>query len=257
MVRFVKLLAVVGLVAFGLSFVGESQASIVQIPDAGNGYLGYGTVSQWDGSPVTQLDKVWTYLWSTPNLLTSTGSPQTVYNSYDALFTYQTPDVHELQVGDFLGRIFYPGTYELKYSVAVNGAGPGTSFQSATAGIYVSGAGYSFSENIYQDPLETLLITAPVPNGPIDNLVNGYTILYVNDTLTVTTAIYADGFTNTFTENTVVPEPTTLAVWSLLAAGGLGMRVLRRRGGSARRQAWSKENRTAILETIQSHCSKS
>jgi len=48
-----------------------------------------------------------------------------------------------------------------------------------------------------------------------------------------------------------VPEPATIIVWSLLGAGGwLGIRVVRRRGGSGGRQPWSNENRTAILEVI-------
>ncbi len=51
---------------------------------------------------------------------------------------------------------------------------------------------------------------------------------------------------------TIVPEPASVLVWSLLAAGSwLGLRVSRRRRIPVGRQSWVPENRTAILEIIE------
>jgi hypothetical protein len=61
---------------------------------------------------------------------------------------------------------------------------------------------------------------------------------------------------NASTSVTAVPEPVSMITWSLLAAGGLGVRALRRRGSAGQRN-WSNENRTAILSVIESRCSKS
>ena len=50
-----------------------------------------------------------------------------------------------------------------------------------------------------------------------------------------------------------VPEPATLAIWSLLGLSGAGMWVVRRRKavGGADRVPWSEENRVAICQLIE------
>jgi hypothetical protein len=56
---------------------------------------------------------------------------------------------------------------------------------------------------------------------------------------------------STFNTPLTIPEPATLIVWSLLGASSwLGMRVWRQGRRVGRRQPWSNENRTAILEII-------
>ncbi len=49
---------------------------------------------------------------------------------------------------------------------------------------------------------------------------------------------------------TIIPEPATMIVWSLLGASWLGIRVWRRGRGPAGRQPWSPENRQAIYDII-------
>jgi hypothetical protein len=48
----------------------------------------------------------------------------------------------------------------------------------------------------------------------------------------------------------VVPEPASLAVWSILAGGAAGLSVARRRRAAARGR-WSNDNREAILSVIE------
>jgi hypothetical protein len=58
------------------------------------------------------------------------------------------------------------------------------------------------------------------------------------------------------TITTGLPEPSTLIIWSLLGAAGMGLSVWRRRrggrfmGGAVPRAAWSEENRQAIRRII-------
>ncbi len=58
------------------------------------------------------------------------------------------------------------------------------------------------------------------------------------------------------TITTGLPEPSTLIIWSLLGAAGMGLSVWRRRHGGqwidgyAPRAAWSEENRQAIRQII-------
>ena len=63
----------------------------------------------------------------------------------------------------------------------------------------------------------------------------------------------AENFLWLKTEFTVVPEPATVIIWSLLGAGSwLGIWVVRKRrgGSSVGRQPWTNENRAAIHEII-------
>jgi hypothetical protein len=49
----------------------------------------------------------------------------------------------------------------------------------------------------------------------------------------------------------VIPEPATLAIWSLLGLSIGGLAAVRRRRGAFGRSGWSQENRQAILDMIE------
>jgi hypothetical protein len=48
-----------------------------------------------------------------------------------------------------------------------------------------------------------------------------------------------------------VPEPASIAIWSLLCAGWTGLAVVRRRNRLTSRPGWSPENRQAILSIVE------
>jgi hypothetical protein len=63
------------------------------------------------------------------------------------------------------------------------------------------------------------------------------------------TGIGSKGGSDSYVNDTVIPEPATVIIWSVLGAGWAGLAVVRRRTGS--RQRWSPEARTAIHSLIE------
>jgi len=263
--RFVKFVAVVGLVAFGLSFVGESQAGILVLPanpqPDGTSYNYATTIGGWAAIPtIRQQDKDWTLVG--PGVR-STTLPSTTTADF-SLATFGGHDYHTLVIGEL--PVGAAETYTLDYNISVNSL--------AVPGLYLTGAEldsdmdatasaggvWSVTKWLYNASTGALIDTLVLSNtSPTEDDVTfaGVKSINVVEKWTYDANTHFISTTDTYIQSTI-PEPSTLAVWSLLAVGGLGMRVLRRRrGGSARRQAWSNENRAAVLETIESHCSKS
>jgi hypothetical protein len=116
---------------------------------------------------------------------------------------------------------------------------------------------WSVTEKLYSDPgltnlITTLSLSSSVPPEITDPTsvsknIPDQTAIYVVETWSL-----PDGgsdlpsTTNQFTEG--IPEPASLAVWTLLGAGAAGMALRRRRSGGR----WSAENRQAIHAMIES-----
>ena len=220
MIRGVKLVALVGLLACGLSLVGESRGSIYTITDpltttytlTVGSWASYGAVTTGTGDGVQQQDKLWTLVSSSANLDTTTVT--------FSMFTSGGEDYHILTINGPLG----PGTYDLDYSIQINEP-PATGFNNVSLGVTLNGTSPSatVTKDLY-DADGGLLDTLTSVNGNSVSTsptspVNGATFLMVDEEIVVSSG-FVYGTTDTYTE-TLVPEPATLIVWSLL--GGIGI----------------------------------
>jgi len=223
----------IALVVVALVLVGEARASIVVPPGPGNGYVydtrliaagdpNYYSPFPWNGNPVEQQDKLWTYIYSSTTLDNAPVHFEIVNDARHA---------HELKLADNTGNFrLDAGSYELKYSIQATG---GTIVE-ATLG--VDGRTRDANKNSLVRIVKTLstdpegknvVATLESTGGAGDDVVfPGVTLLYVDEVIEITDNGYVNSTTDTYVE---IPEPATLVVWSVLGAMGVGLAVWRRR----------------------------
>jgi len=264
MTKGMKFIAAVGLVACVFMCGTQSHAAIT-IPVQGGTYE-YSTTlvtedpahfpgkypwAYGDGK-IIQNDKIFTYIDSTSNL-----------NLSPVKFIIMNAggvDYHSIKLADNVGNFtLTPGTYVLEYTIEVAAEFPLVVIKDAS--LAVDGRTkqgnvslVTVTKDFYTDIThQTKLAPSLVSVGGTGDYVlfpGGVRFVDVVETIVVSDGGWVNSTTDTYSQ-TIVPEPATLAIWSLLGAcGWLGMRVARRRRLPTGRQPWSPENRRAIHELI-------
>jgi hypothetical protein len=210
MAKNLKFASVFGGIVLSLSLVSPSRASINTV------------LSSWSQSPVVIGNATWTLV-SFMNL-----SPTTVPVVFSETSLSGT-DSYSMTLGDS-SHVLTPGIYDLKYLISLS---PGTSFQTASLSATLTGVfpaatvTKSFYTNSSFSP--TALATLTSVNGKLTSTgaVGGLTSLYVDEIISVTggaVASITDTFTTVTSKNEnhpqdVVPEPASIAVWTVLVGG--------------------------------------
>jgi len=240
MIRFVKLAAIIGVLAIGLAFVAQSRAAIFVTPDnpfnttlePSTGWPSYSTGPTYTGG-VQQQDKIWKWVSNTlPVVVGSSDLPLVIRTQ-----VYSSYDLHTLNIGALPGG---PETYTLQYTISVDTSNP------ADANLWITAAGLSIDPGFGNPGIytitkqltsssglnDTLQITQANPN-PVTVTFAPQKSVTVLDTWTYNSLGNIQSTTNQFVETTVtppaVPEPSTLIVWSVLGGLGLGVGWWRKR----------------------------
>jgi hypothetical protein len=200
------------LVIAALFLAGEARASIVSSFDPTTG---------WPAGSITQQDKVWTFV-SQAGM--PTGYTYLTFNVY----TYPNePDAHSLTIGNSGTNPLPVGN--VVYTIAVAPGYPYVKIVEADLDVNADGsrAAWSVTKNLYTDSSMAHLIgTLHQDQGQTGTQVltfPGVTSLYVVETISYTplTRVTLIDTTNTYIQATIIPEPSTLLVWSGLGAVGL------------------------------------
>ncbi len=205
-----KLLSLLGALALSLSLVGETRASI------------HTSLSSWTQSPIVTGDATWNFV-SFTNL-----SPTSVPLTFNET-TSNGIDNLVLTIGDST-HLIRPGIYELKYSISVD---PGEYLSSASLGVNLTGVfpAATVTKYLYTSPTysPTPLTTLKSVNGQSVNTdtIAGLKCLYVDEVISVTGGSVVS-LANSF-ESSVVPEPASLVVWTILGGGLVAVALWRRR----------------------------
>jgi hypothetical protein len=209
MARNLGLASFAGAIVLSLSLVGESRASI-------STYL-----ASWTRSPEVTGNATWNFI-SFTNL-----SPTTIPVVFNETTTSGT-DKFTLTIGDST-HLLSPGIYELKYSITL---APGQVFQNASLGATLAGVfpAATITKYLYTSPTfsPSAFSTLTSVNGKSVNTgaVDGLSSLYVDEIISVTGG-GVGSISNSFTPETVLPEPASFVVWSVLA-GGIALASARR-----------------------------
>jgi hypothetical protein len=233
-----------GALIVALVLAGEARAAFT----LSGGTLATGVLQDWidlGNAGLQQQDKLWVYHGSTilPGTLPLTIKTEVLGNG---------TDIHSLMLGDI---DFADTGATLNYSIQIttpnNGGLNNFVFRAATLDTSTVGVGSSAVKNFYSvNALPFLTLTSTDGSAQTATIAGQLTSLFIRESWTVNSNGDINQTFNTFTEG-AVPEPASIAIWSLLGAGGwLGVRVWRRRGRSAGGQAWSPENRQAIHNII-------
>jgi len=224
----------IALVIVALVLVGEARAVVVVVPPGPGGDYVYNTnvltdtfnipPTPWNGNPVEQQDKLWTYVDST--------------NLDDAPVHFELVvqggiDYHELKLADNTGSYTLGlGTYELKYSIQTTDPNRVINEASvAVDGHTTDSKGNSLVEIVktLTDALGNPVATLHSTGGSGDDvLFAGATLLNVDELITVSSGGFVTSTTDTYNQ-LVVPEPATLVFCSVLGAIGAGLAVWRKR----------------------------
>jgi len=259
--RNVKVAAVVGLLVFGLALVSGARASIYQVPAHTPTYNT--TLQTWKSYPgIRDGDLLYTYKDASADLLDINPGPSSKPNAdpsapvqFAEVFDPATglaPVIHALTLGENKPGLYLKGgttgaTFDLEYTVRVVPGGKGSSFASVGIGadervlgsqpITVVETLYNFKGSEIAQLTSTNGSAVSTPQSGPDSI-NGLDFLKVDEVITVPAGDIVYDTTNTYCQNIdpdpthhdgkgVVPEPTTLVVWSLL--GGVGLAYWRKR----------------------------
>jgi hypothetical protein len=212
-----------------LAVAGQLQAAIVDVP-IGDGNYVYDTLihtsttqfpaDPWEGNPIQQQDKLWTYVSSS----TSLGNAPVHFE----LVISGGIEYHEIKLADNVGNYrLEPGTYTLHYTIQVTDSQRAiTEVSLAVDGRLTAGV----------DIVKTLRESAEGPivgilhstGGPVDIGISPSQFLDVVEVINVSDGAYINSTTNTY-KQALVPEPVSLIVWSLLGATGMAIVVWRKR----------------------------
>jgi hypothetical protein len=207
------------------------------------------TIGGWESAVTLQdtgVDKIWTFISSTLNSATTIE----IDNSGPS---------HSLTINsNFVGDNPLSSTaYTLRYKIAIDTTiEPDWVFSRVGIDSNVlqnggPGVAAVVTKSIYTDNFTTLLDTIVSTNGSVDNT-STFTDLKLKELWIEETFFHNStdnqirGTTNTFNQ-APVPEPASLAIWSLIAVGGAAVAASRRR----RRGRWSDESRVAIRRVIE------
>jgi hypothetical protein len=223
MIKQIKCIAGLLALSVTLAFVTPSQAAVFPVQSP-SWTTTFDPVTGWPSHPdgIQQQDKIWTFI-------SQTGIPTTTTATF-LFFQNAGIDQHSLSVG-LLGQ----GNYSLNYSIEVDPAFPlqKISLGSLSVDPDHSTGSWSVTKTFYDIsgvqiglPL-TIDNTSPLPNPEVTAISN---LSYVNvvETWSVGVGSTIVTTTNVFEQSTV-PEPASVAVWTMLAGVGIVVGTLRAR----------------------------
>lgn len=245
--RYLRVAVGLGALIAGLVLAGETRASITIVSDN----EATGTLQDWSDLGSTgfqQQDARWTWLGST--ILAPTTSLRFLF------VTSGNTDFHTLSIGDIdpahTGATLH---YTIQVTTPNNGGLNNFAIVAATLDTTTFGVGSLVVKNFAATTDgATFLTLASTSGGSETVVIPGLKFLDVQESWTVVPGDFVMQTLNAFTQGPVhAPEPASVAIWSLLAAGSwLGVRIWRR-GKPVPRQPWDPEARQAIRARLAQH----
>jgi hypothetical protein len=221
--RNVKRAVGLGALIVAMALVAQARAAFVIDPTDPSHITG--VLSDWQpaGTQVLQQDKIWTYTSST---LPATTPLNFDFNVLGGL------DHHSLQVGQV--RNTSSGA-TLDYTISIAPGNPGRLITAATLGVDPDGSGllngqWSVTKQLFNSETGGLIGTLTVNQSsvnPADVFFAGVTSIDVVETWRLDANSVLTSTTNTYLEGTV-PEPASVAIWTLLAGVGIVVGLRRR-----------------------------
>jgi hypothetical protein len=211
MKRSLKCTAWLGALIVGLALANSASATIVVV-NPNETTMNLGDWAGLGGAGYSQQDKNWVYL-------SSSGLSASLPLSFK-FFTLGPEDQHLLSIGQL-----FQGAYSLDYSISVIQP---SAFQIVQASLGVDPDGskgnWSVTKTFYSDPNfsnqvgSTLTVSNSSPGNAIDTF-PGVTTLYVRETWSIDSLSTVVSASNTYVQQ--VPEPASIAVWSVIGVVGL------------------------------------